>query len=624
MSRELDLNFLKGLEQEIILEVLHRDQILRKVDEERIRNLKIQLQKLRWKRAKSTSSENQAKSCARCQRSLGMLINRGAVCNGCSHQVCSGCRIYLKPSLWMCTICYAYEDVKVKTGEWFFEKRAKKFPTEGRRETAGAKLLKSYQLLSNISVVPPTPPPFAESTTGVNTVEHDQSKSFHRSMENLFLSFTTHIRKMSKSQNDMTAEKGFLTANYVQEMDPLKERRTMSDTAIDMASKLKESPSLQHLISGEQDNNETAFKNTSSEEFILSSSTSETVFSAGIRSGSLYSVSSTCTEAGNFDIADVSGEIEFAIKYVFRTGTLEVCIGACKNLAYGEEKKKCNPYVKTCLLPDKSPQSKRKTSVKKDTVDPLFQETLKYKTEYSQLETRQLQVSVWHSGTFRRRVFLGEVVISFESWDFEDNSTQSFSWYQLKAKPEKSGDNVAQYSGELLVRAKLVLPSLCKRYQYEEQLKENTEGWRTEKAHPDYQLHVIILGASNLPMIRSDGLLNSFVKGCLSIQGKKDTRQRTPVQKKKAHPQWNHLFVFSGVTTSELHQSSLDLTVWDQVTFGLRDQFLGGARLGKYIPTGNVGSTSQASLQWEKMLNSPNTWTDITLMLYPNAPAFKV
>ncbi|KAH0622414.1 hypothetical protein JD844_024708 [Phrynosoma platyrhinos] len=581
MSWELDLNLLKGLEREIILEVLHRDQMLRMVDEERIRNLKIQLQKLRWKGAKSTSNENQEKSCARCQRSLGMLINRGAVCNGCSHQVCSGCRIYLNPSLWMCTVCYAYElvevaeqsavekeerkgsstslemrregigkepwDVKVKTGEWFFEERAKKFPTEGRRETVGAKLLKSYQLLSNISVVPPTPPPFAESTTGVNTVELDQ--------------------KMSKSQNDMSAEKGFLTANYGQQMDPLKERRSMSDTAIDIASKLKDSQSLQRLLSGEQDNNETAFENTSSEEFIPSSSTNDTVSSAGIRSGSLYSISSTCTEAGNFDIADVSGEIEFAIKYIFRTGTLEVCIGACKNLAYGEEKKKkCNPYVKTCLLPDKSPQSKRKTSIKKNTVDPLFQETL---------------------------------------------------------KPEKSGDHVAQYSGELLVRAKLALPSLSDRFQYEEQLKENTEGWRKEKAHPDYQLHVIILGANNLPMIRPDGLLNSFVKGCLCIQGGKDSRQRTPVLKKQAHPQWNHLFVFSGVTTSQLHQSSLDLTVWDHVTFGLRDQFLGGARLGKYIPTSNVGATSQACLQWEKMLNSPNTWTDITLTLYPNAPVFK-
>lgn len=37
MSQDLDLSFLKGLEREVILDVLYRDQMLRKVDEERIR-----------------------------------------------------------------------------------------------------------------------------------------------------------------------------------------------------------------------------------------------------------------------------------------------------------------------------------------------------------------------------------------------------------------------------------------------------------------------------------------------------------------------------------------------------------------------------------------------------------
>ena len=34
-------------------------------------------------------------------------------------------------------------------------------------------------------------------------------------------------------------------------------------------------------------------------------------------------------------------------------------------------------YVKTYLLPDRSSQGKRKTSVQKNTVEPTFQETLK-------------------------------------------------------------------------------------------------------------------------------------------------------------------------------------------------------------------------------------------------------
>ncbi|XP_072850843.2 synaptotagmin-like protein 3 [Pogona vitticeps] len=624
MSQAPDLNVLKGLEREVILDVLYRDQMLRKVDEERVRKLKMQLQQLWRKKEKNTNHDYQERSCARCQKSLGMLLNRGAVCNGCSHQVCSGCRVALKPYLWMCTVCYALEDIKVKTGEWFFNMRAKKFPAEGKRETAGAKLLTTYQKLSNISVVPPTPPPFAESTTGVNTVESDHRKSFHSSVENLFLSFTTHIKKMSKSQNDVTAEKCFLTADYQQQMDPVKERRSLSDTAINTASRANSIPTLHRLISGGKGKPEVALERNSSEEIVPLSPKSDTLFSQGIRSDSLCSINSTCTEAGNFEEADVSGEIEFALRYDFKVGILEVCIKACKNLAYGEKaKKKCNAYIKTYLLPDKSAQSKRKTSLKKNTLDPVYQETLKYKVEYSQLETRQLQVSVWHCGTFRQQVFLGEVVIPLKSCNFEDNSSLSFNWYQLKTKPENSGSSVAQYSGELLVRAKLVSPSLGNKFQYEEHLKENAEHCIEAQAQPGYQLHVMILGAKNLPMIRPDGFLNALVKSCLCILGQRDIKQRTPVLKKQAQPQWNHLFVFSGFTMSQLHQSCLDLTIWDQALFGLRDQFLGGARLGPQTTTGIMDASSQACLQWEKMLSSPNTWMDFALALYPHATAYK-
>lgn len=38
--------------------------------------------------------------------------------------------------------------------------------------------------------------------------------------------------------------------------------------------------------------------------------------------------------------------------------------------------------------------------------------------------------------------------------------------------------------------------------------------------------------------------------------------------------------MFSGVSSSQLQQSSLELTVWDQAIFGMNDRLLGGARLG--------------------------------------------
>ncbi|XP_013372813.1 PREDICTED: synaptotagmin-like protein 3 isoform X4 [Chinchilla lanigera] len=535
MAHEVNLDSLKELEREVILQVLYRDQAVQNVEEERIRK------------------------------------------------------------------------VKIKTGEWFFEERAKKFPTEGKRETAGAKLLQSYQKLSTISVVPPTPPPVSESQCSGSPgglQELGQFKGFNKSMENLFLSVATHMKKLSKSQNDMTSEKRLL-ATGPRQCSGQMERRSQSDTAVDIATRKVSIPDILKFLRQEDPKHSTG--SVLKQQTLPSISTPTTLFSGGLRHGSIISINSTCTEMGNFDNANVTGEIEFSIRYCFKTHCLEICISTCKNLAYGEEKKKkCNPYVKTYLLPDRSSQGKRKTGVQKNTLDPTFQETLKYQVDPAQLVTRQLLVSVWHLGTLARRVFLGEVIVPLATWDFEDNATQSFCWYPLRAKAEKYEANVPQNNGELAVRAKLVLPAEPRK------LQEAQEG---DQLSLNGQLCLVVLGAKNLP-VRSDGTLNSFVKGCLTLPDQQKLRLKSPVLKKQACPQWKHSFVFNGVTRSQLRQASLELTVWDQAVFGMNDRLLGGARLGSKGDASGTDSCSQSKLQWQKVLSSPNLWTDMTLILH--------
>ncbi|XP_030665778.1 synaptotagmin-like protein 3 isoform X2 [Nomascus leucogenys] len=541
MAQEVDLSALKELEREAILQVLYRDQAIQNTEEERIWKLKTHLQHLRWKGAKNTDREYKEKCCARCQQVLGLLLHRGAVCRGCSHRVCAQCRVFLRGThAWKCTVCFEDRNVKIKTGEWFYEERAKKFPTGGKHETVGGQLLQSYQKLSKISVVPPTPPPVSES-------------------------------QCSRSPGRKVSAPDILKP--LNQEDP----------------KCSTNPILK-------------------QQNLPSSPAPSTIFSGGFRHGSLISIDSTCTEMGNFDNANVTGEIEFAIRYCFKTRSLEICIKACKNLAYGEEKKKkCNPYVKTYLLPDRSSQGKRKTGVQRNTVDPTFQETLKYQVAPAQLVTRQLQVSVWHLGTLARRVFLGEVIIPLATWDFEDSTTQSFRWHPLRAKAEKYEASVPQSNAELTVRAKLVLPSGPR------QLQEAQEGTDQPSLHG--QLCLVVLGAKNLP-VRPDGTLNSFVKGCLILPDQQKLRLKSPVLKKQACPQWKHSFVFSGVTPAQLRKSSLELTVWDQALLGMNDRLLGGARLDSKGDAAVGDACSQSKLQWQKVLSSPNLWTDMTLVLH--------
>ncbi|XP_067845659.1 synaptotagmin-like protein 3 [Heptranchias perlo] len=341
MTLEIDIKSLKGLEREKVLEVLHRDEMLRKAEEERIRKLKSEYQEIRRKGAKSCSREYSSRSCARCQVPLGLVFNIGAVCSICSHKVCSKCRVYNSSRVWRCTVCNAHGQMKVKSGEWFIEERAKKFHQEqGKHETISEKLLQTFRTLSNIAIVPPTPPPAGYP------LEDRHSKGFTRSMENLFWSLTGHMKQISKSNEDVMKDSKLLTANYGTKECELKKERSQSDTALANTSK---------------------------------------VWSAQL-----------------FWKDSMPNKTEW--------------------------------YVKTYLLPDKSPQSKLKSTMKKNSVDPVFNETLRYNIERSQLEMRTLQVSVWHCTTLKRKVFLGEVQIPFEDWKFEENLTQSYNWYQLRGK----------------------------------------------------------------------------------------------------------------------------------------------------------------------------------------------
>ncbi|XP_041106374.1 synaptotagmin-like protein 3 [Polyodon spathula] len=614
MAEKIDLHFLKELEREKVLEVLYRDKALRAAEEERIRKLKSELREIHWKGAKSFSQQYADKTCARCQKSLGKILNSGAVCKGCSHRICTKCRIIISAREWKCTVCYAYGEVKIKSGDWFFEERANKFPScEGNQESVGETLLKSYQRLSNIAIVPPTPPPFFENVSVSNAGELKHSKGFTKSVENLFISFTTHMKKISKSHNDVTVNQTFLTTDYGQ--GTKKERKSQSDTAINKEAMLTKAPCPPIMFKKATANEDEDRVDVGR---LAEANPTKTLYTGAVERDSTCSVSSACTEDGNFEKARVTGEIEFCIVYNYKRSCLEICIKACKNLAYGDEKKrKCNPYIKTYLLPDKSPQSKLKTTVKKNTTDPTFSETLRYNIDRSQLETRSLQVSVWHSETLKRKVFLGEVIIPLDSWKFEEDSRQSYNWYQLDSKPDQYEDCVlVQYNGELCIKVKFVLPSLSSKIQTQHLSMEDLQNKMTVIG----QLNVMIIGAKNLPSLRPDGTLNSFVKVCLILPDKRQLKLKTPVLKKKACPQWNHQLVFSDVLLGELWDSCLDITVWDHAAFGLTDRFLGGVRLERGIlSTDSRDMVEVTSGQpWQNILRRPNTWNDITLILHPN------
>uniref|UniRef100_G1NWN9 Synaptotagmin like 3 n=1 Tax=Myotis lucifugus TaxID=59463 RepID=G1NWN9_MYOLU len=443
MAQEVSLDALQELEQEAVLRVLRRDRAVQSIEEERVRKLKAHLQHLRWKGGKSPGQGHQEKACAHCRRALGLLLNRGAVCQGCSHCMCSGCRVFLsRTRLWRCTVCYEGRNVRIKSEEWFFEERAKKFPTEGRRETAGAKLLQSYQRLRTFSLVTPPfppPPPNACHTSFSKLQELGQFKGFNKSVENLFLSVTTHMKKLSKSQNDMTSDKQLLSTGP--RPGARTERRSQSDTAINATTRKVSAPDILMPLSQESPKRST---NPVSKQGGLSAPPAPSApFSGGSRRVSLCLIAWTRAPSGTDpNAAPFPGEKAHVCISPKRVCASTLDRATCSQTTVCSwlswcllKRRNFHPqYVKTYLLPDRSAQGKRKTGVQRNTVDPTFQETLKYQVELAQLVTRRLQVSVWHVGMLTRRVFLGEVIVPLATWDFEDSTTQSLRWHPLRAK----------------------------------------------------------------------------------------------------------------------------------------------------------------------------------------------
>ncbi|XP_016337949.1 synaptotagmin-like protein 3 isoform X2 [Sinocyclocheilus anshuiensis] len=574
----MDLGLFQALERERVLEVLQRDKALRTIEADRIRRLKVELQGICRQGAKAITRPYGQRSCARCQRLLGKFWDCGSVCCGCSHRICKHCRVVWSAQEWKCTMCHAYREFKIKSGEWFLEQQAKKFPDvrENSHETIGDKLLQSYQRLSFIAVVPPTPPPVYEASSYnrlIHLTEQDlkKSKPFTKSVENLMVSVSAHIKKFSKSQNDLSVEAGQLTVDHGLLQNS--RHKSRSESAINKANLCK-APSLPNLSHNSRGTEQYASTST------LYLTDDDASYTSAYSNEQRDSNSSTGMDCGISENTSVTGEVEVAFGYNNRTSCLEITVKACKNLMFGDMKKKCHPYVKVCLLPKKYHDYKMKTVVKMGN-NPVYNETFTCVVAAEQLGSSVVQVSVWHCRGLKRKLFLGETLVRLADLCLESTDTQRSVCYALGPKGYPLGGDV-----ELLLKAQFqFLPQTC---PHTADLLIGAAG----------QLKVVITDVSKLRFLSK----TAYIEGILCLPGARELVQRSPALKKTAGSvQMN----FSRLTRQELQQATLQLNLWEKNTFILTDRLLRSARL--------AGESS-----WQRLQQMPGEWHDFLLPFHAN------
>ncbi|NXW33574.1 SYTL2 protein, partial [Phaetusa simplex] len=314
-------------------------------------------------------------------------------------------------------------------------------------------------------------------------------------------------------------------------------------------------------------------------------------------SGSLMSIYSA-----DFGNVDVKGNIQFAIDYVEQLNELHIFICQCKDLAVADVKRqRSDPYVKTYLLPEKYKLGKRKTSVKKKTFNPVYNEILRYKIEKSLLKNQSLNISVWHNDTFGRNSFLGEVELDLGTWDWNDKSNKQISWFPLKPRTSTVALEL-QNRGEMKLALQFFFSFLL----------------TGKKTLSTGEVHIWVKECHDLPLLRGNRL-NSFIKCTILPDTSRKSRQKTRTVAKTTNPVFNHTMVYDGFRPEDLKEACVELTVWDHNK--LANHFLGGLRIG--LGTGKsygttvdwMDSTSDETALWEKMINSPNTWVEDTLPL---------
>ncbi|KAM7098379.1 synaptotagmin-like protein 1 isoform 1-T2 [Molossus nigricans] len=379
------------------------------------------------------------------------------------------------------------------------------------------------------------------------------------------------------------------TQVYQEEADPEPERQSGGE------EEPQPRPAQIQEASEILENGEEAPEPSPSLDRMLSSSSSVSSLNSTL-SGSQMSLSGEA-EAG---AVQVRGSVHFALRYEPHAAELQVQVIQCQGLA-AARRRRSDPYVKSYLLPDK--QSKRKTAVKKRNLNPVFNETLRYSVPQAELSGRVLSLSVWHRESLGRNIFLGQVEVHLDTWDWDSEAI----WLPLHPRVRQL---VSPSSDDFPSRGRLSLS-----------LKYVPAGSEGAGLPPSGELHFWVKEAQDLVPLRS-GSLDTYIQCSVLPDDSRASRQRTRVVRRSLSPVFNHTMVYDGFGPADLRQACAELSLWDHGALASRQ--LGGTRLslgtgssyGLQVPW--MDSTPEEKQLWQTLLERPGEWVDGLLPLRTN------
>ncbi|ESN94048.1 hypothetical protein HELRODRAFT_193817 [Helobdella robusta] len=126
------------------------------------------------------------------------------------------------------------------------------------------------------------------------------------------------------------------------------------------------------------------------------------------------------------------GQIQLTIRHSGNRNKLVLVVHQCKNLIPCDKDNLADPYVRMYLLPDRTADTKRKTKLVKNTLNPTFDETFEWDLGVMEFPFRTLEVAVKNDvGVFSKsRTDMG--VVAVELAKLGNLSSALTQWFDLE------------------------------------------------------------------------------------------------------------------------------------------------------------------------------------------------
>ncbi|XP_061685507.1 double C2-like domains, delta isoform X2 [Syngnathoides biaculeatus] len=291
------------------------------------------------------------------------------------------------------------------------------------------------------------------------------------------------------------------------------------------------------------------------------------------------------------------GTLEFSLLFDQENNCLHCTVHKAKGLKAMDSNGLADPYVKLHLLPGASKANKLRTKTLKNTLNPVWNETLVYHgITAADMTTKTLRLCVCDMDRLGRNEFIGEARVALKKLREGDNKRYNMG-LERSAQNKDWNNPAAVEAGAPLAEEERgrILVSLC---------------YMTEKSC----LLVGIVRCAHLAAMDSNGYSDPFVKIVLQPDMGKKSKYKTSVKKKTLNPEFNEEFSYD-VTLDLLAKKTLEISVWDY-DLGMSNDFIGGVELG-------INASGQRLRHWFECLKNKGKkveyWHTLTQQGAPSA-----